>query len=166
MMTKGKLFLSLLMVGAVVGSATAQRLKDAKAAMEAEQYDKAKEMLQTLVDKKPKDGENYFYLGQIYLINEKVDSAALIFSQGLTNAPKETLNQIGMGIVDLEKGNETAAEQKFVSATSDLKKKDYLPLYYIGRAYIDAPKPDYAKAIDYLTQAKAKNLKDPEIRSE
>ncbi|WP_240903085.1 tetratricopeptide repeat protein [Sphingobacterium sp. SGG-5] len=163
MMTKGKLFLSLLMVGAVVGSATAQRLKDAKAAMEAEQYDKAKEMLQTLVDKKPKDGENYFYLGQIYLINEKVDSAALIFGQGLTNAPKETLNQIGMGIVDLEKGNETAAEQKFVSATSDLKKKDYLPLYYIGRAYIDAPKPDYAKAIDYLTQAKAKNLKDPEI---
>ncbi len=163
MMTKRKLFLSLLMAGAVVGSATAQRLKDAKAAIEAEQYDKAKEMLQTLVDKKPKDGENYFYLGQIYLINEKVDSAALIFNQGLTNAPKEQLNQIGLGIVDLEKGNEAAAEQKFTAATSSLGKKDYLPLYYVGRAYIDAPKPDYAKAIDYLTQAKAKNLKDAEI---
>ena len=162
-MTKSKLFLSLLMAGAVVGSANAQSLKDAKAAIDAEQYDKAKGMLQNLVNKKPKDGENYFYLGQIYLINEKVDSAAVIFNQGVTNAPKEQLNQIGLGIVDLEKGNQSAAEQKFATATSSLGKKDYLPLYYVGRAYIDAPKPDYAKAIDYLTQARAKNLKDADI---
>lgn len=162
-MTKSKLFLSLFMAGAIVGSANAQSLKDAKAAIEAEQYDKAKDMLQNLVTKKPKDGESYFYLGQIYLINEKVDSAATIFNQGVTNAPKEKLNQIGLGIVDLEKGNAAEAEQKFTAATSTLGKKDYLPLYYVGRAYIDAPKPDYAKAIDYLTQARAKNQKDPDI---
>ena len=162
-MTKSKLFLSLLAAGSLIGSANAQSLKDAQAAMDAEQYDKAKGILQNLVEKKGKDGENYFYLGQIYLINEKVDSAAIIFNQGLVNAPKEQLNNVGLGIVDLQKNNVSAAEQKFASATAGLGKKDYLPLYYIGRAYIDAPKPDYAKAVDYLTQAKTKNLKDAQV---
>ncbi|GGH31024.1 tetratricopeptide repeat protein [Sphingobacterium alkalisoli] len=162
-MTKSKLFLSLLMAGAVVGTASAQSLKDAQAAMEAEQYDKAKGILQNLVQKKAKDGENYFYLGQVHLINDKVDSAAIVFQEGLTNSPKEQLNNIGLGIVDLEKGNVAAAEQKFTAGTADLKKKDYLPLYFVGRAYIDAPKPDYTKAIEYLTQAKSKNQKDPLI---
>lgn len=162
-MTKSKLFLSLLLAGAVVGTASAQSLKDAQAAMDAEQYDKAKGILQNLVEKKAKDGENYFYLGQIYLINEKADSAAIIFNNGLTNAPKEQLNNVGLGIVDLMKNNTSAAESKFATATASLGKKDYLPLYYIGRAYIDAPKPDFAKAVDYLTQAKAKNAKDAMI---
>jgi tetratricopeptide (TPR) repeat protein len=151
------------MAGAVIGTAEAQSLKDAKAAIDAEQYDQAKTMLQTLVSKKPKNGENYFYLGQIHLINEKVDSAEYVFTEGITNDSKEILNEVGLGIVALEKGNTSLAEQKFTSATSSLKKKDYLPLFYIGRAYVDAPKPDYAKAIDYLTQARAKNQKDPEI---
>lgn len=162
-MTKSKLFLSLLAAGAFIGSASAQSLKDAQDAINAEQYDKAKVMLQNLVQKKATDGQNYFYLGQIYLINEKVDSAAIIFNQGLTNAPKEKLNNVGLGIVDLKKNNVSSAEQKFTAATTGLGKKDYLPLYYIGRAYIDAPKPDYAKAVDYLTQAKTKNPKDATI---
>ena len=162
-MTKSKLFLSLLAAGALIGSANAQSLKDAQVAINAEQYDKAKGMLQNLVQKKASDGKNYFYLGQIYLINEKVDSAAIIFNQGLTNAPKEKLNNVGLGVVDLQKNNVSAAEQKFSAAVTGLGKKDYLPLYYIGRGYIDAPKPDYAKAVDYLTQAKASNPKDANI---
>lgn len=159
-MTKSKLFLSLLTAGALVGSANAQSLKDAKAAIDAEQYDKAKSILETLVTKKAKDGENHFYLGQVYLINDKVDSAAIIFNNGLTNDPKETLNTVGLGIVDLKKNNASAAEQKFAQATASLGRKDYLPLYFIGKGYNEAPKPDYAKAVDYLTQAKAKNAKD------
>lgn len=159
-MTRSKLFLSLLMAGAVVGSASAQSLKDAQAAIDAEQYGKAKSILQDLVTKKPKEGANYFYLGQVYLVNDKLDSAANAFNNGLTNAPKEQLNSVGLGIVDLLKNNVSGAEQKFTTATAALGKKDYLPLYFIGKAYIDAPKPDYAKAVDYLTQAKAKNAKD------
>src|SRR5690606_20363183 len=77
--------------------------------------------------------------------------------------PKEQLNNVGLGIVDLMNGNQSAAESKFSTAVAGLGKKDYLPLLYIGEAYIDAPKPDYTKAIEYLTQAKAKNEKDPSI---
>jgi len=162
-MKHNKLFLSLLLAAGTVGSVGAQSLKDAKAAMAAEQFDKAKGILQNLVTKKAKVGENYFYLGQIHLINDKVDSAAYVFGQGLTNAPKETLNNVGMGLVDLINGNAGEAESKFATATAKLGKKDYLPLYYIGRAYIHAPKPDLAKALEYLTQAKSKNQKDPLI---
>src|SRR5690606_15760595 len=161
-MTHSKLFLSLLLAG-TIGSAGAQSLKDAKAALTAEQYDKAKGILQNLVEKKAKDGENYFYLGKIHLINDKVDSAAYVFNQGLTNAPKEQLNNVGLGIVDLMNGNQSAAESKFSTAVAGLGKKDYLPLLYIGEAYNDAPKPNFTKAIEYLTQAKAKNEKDPAV---
>ena len=159
-MTKSKLFLSLLAAGAVISTASAQSLKDAQAAIDAEQFDKAKSILRNLVDKKPKEGANYFYLGQVYLLNDKLDSASIAFNNGLTNAPKEALNTVGLGIVDLEKNNASAAEQKFAQATAALAKKDYLPLYYIGKAYVEAPKPDYAKAVDYLTQAKSRNPKD------
>lgn len=161
-MTNSKLVLSLLLAGAV-GSVNAQSLKDAKAAISSEQYSKAKGILQNLVEKKAKDGENYFYLGKLHLINDKVDSAAYVFNQGLTNAPKEQLNNVGLGIVDLLGGKQADAESKFATAVAGLGKKDYLPLLYIGEAYIDAPKPDYNKAIEYLTQAKAKNEKDANV---
>ena len=61
------------------------------------------------------------------------------------------------------KKDKTSAESKFSAASANLKKKDYEELLEIGRAYIKAPEPDYAKALDYLTQAKAKNAKDAAI---
>ncbi|MGO1243725.1 MAG: tetratricopeptide repeat protein [Sphingobacterium sp.] len=162
-MTNSKLFLSLLMAGATLGTVSAQSLKDAKEALAEEQFDKAKDILVKLTEKKAKKGENFFYLGKVHLVNDKVDSAAIVFNQGLTNDPKESLNTVGLGIVDLLKGDSTAAETKFSTAVSQLGRRDYLPLLYIGEAYNDAPKPNYTKSIEYLTQAKAKNEKDPAI---
>lgn len=161
-MTKSNLFLSLILAGAV-GTAGAQSMKDAKIALDAEQYDKAKDILTTIITKKPKTGDAYFYLGNIHLINDKVDSAALVFNEGLLNAPNEELNKVGLGIVALQKGDEAGANQKFTEATSNLKKKDYLPLYFAGKAYVDAPKPDYNRGLEYLAQAKEKNTKDADI---
>ncbi|MGO3163812.1 MAG: tetratricopeptide repeat protein, partial [Sphingobacteriaceae bacterium] len=113
-MTNSKLFLSLLVAGAVAtGTAGAQSIKDAKEAIQAEQYDKAKSMLENLVEKRAKKGENYFYLGQVHLVNEKVDSAQIVFQEGVTRDPKERLNTVGLGIVDLQTGDTVAAEQKF-----------------------------------------------------
>ncbi|MNH92022.1 Tetratricopeptide repeat protein [compost metagenome] len=158
-MTNSKLLFSLLLAGSV-GTVSAQSLKDARAAIEAENYGKAKTILQQLVTKQPKNGDNYFYLGQVYLVNDRADSAAAIFNQGLTADPKATINNVGLGYVDLLKKDKAGAESKFALATAKLGKKDYEPLLEIGRAYIETPEPDYAKALEYLTQAKAKNTKD------
>src|SRR5690606_33053127 len=101
------------------------------------------------------------YLGQIHLINDKVDSAAYAFNQGVTNAPKEKWNNVGLGIVDLMKGDKVAAETKFSTAVSDLGRREYLQLLYVGQAYVKATEPGYTKANEYLKQASAKNEKDP-----
>src|SRR5690606_3678574 len=61
------------------------------------------------------------------------------------------------------KSDNAAAESKFTQVTSNLGRREYLPLLYIGQAYVKAPEPDYAKAVEYLTQAKEKNQKDPNI---
>jgi len=147
----------------VVTGVRAQSLDDAKKALDAEQFAQAKTMLETLVKNKPKDGENYFYLGLVYIHNEHLDSALTVFDQGLAADPKNNLNTVGKGIVDLYKEDANAAATKFAAATEKLKRKNYLELYHIGRAYIDAPNPDYQKAVEYLDQAKAKNAEDPLI---
>jgi len=147
----------------MVTGVSAQSLDDARKAIDAEQYAQAKGMLETLVKNKPKDGENYFYLGLVYIHNEHLDSALTVFNQGLEADPKNNLNKVGQGIVDLYKEDSAAAATKFAEATERLKRRDYLELYHIGRAYIDAPTPNYQKAVEYLDQAKAKNAEDPMI---
>jgi len=147
----------------VVTGVQAQSLDDAKKAIDAEQFAQAKQMLETLVKNKPKNGENYFYLGLVYIENDHLDSAKVFFDQGLAADPKNNLNKVGQGIIELYNGNEAAATTKFSEATAKLKRRDYLELYHIGRAYIDAPEPNYQKAVEYLDQAKAKNATDPMI---
>lgn len=145
----------------VFANVQAQSLDDAKKAMEAEKYAQAKGILEALVKSKPKDGANYFYLGLVHIHNEHLDSAKAIFDQGIVADPKGNLNQVGLGIIDLYSENTAAAESKFAEITQKLKKKDYLELYHIGRAYIDAPEPNYQKAVEYLEQAQQRNTSDP-----
>lgn len=147
----------------VITGARAQSVSDARKAIDAEQYAQAKGMLETLVKNKPKGGENYFYLGLVYIHNEHLDSAKTVFDQGLAADPKNNLNKVGQGMVDLYKDDASSAAAKFAEATAKLRRKEYLELYHIGRAYIDAPEPDYQKAVQYLDQAKAKNAQDPMI---
>lgn len=139
----------------------AQNIDDAKRAIDAEQYAKAKGILEDLVEKTSRrGGENYFWLGRVHLVNENLDSARIVFNQGLEADPKNQLNQVGLGILDLYSGNQSAAETKFAEATRNLGRRAYEELYQIGRAYIDAPQPDYGRAIKYLEEAKVKAPKD------
>jgi tetratricopeptide (TPR) repeat protein len=156
----------------IVTSAFAQNLNDAKLAIDAEQYEKAKGMLKTLVANQGKKGENYFYLGQVYLLTDNPDSAKIVFDQGLQAVPKFGLNNVGLGAVDLYKGDEAAASAKFTEATEKLRKKDYEENLYIGRAYIIAARQKadeaaalayYNKAVEYLEKAKAANQKDVDV---
>src|SRR5690606_13526184 len=137
----------------------AQSLDDARNAIDVEQYARAQVILENLVQKQPMKGINYYYLGQVHLINDYLDSAKNIFAEGLAADPKTQLNNVGLGTVDLFTGDDAAAETKFQGVVSKIKRRDYLELYHIGRAYIDAPNPDYGKAMQYLNQAVAANPK-------
>jgi tetratricopeptide (TPR) repeat protein len=87
----------LLLAGSTV---FAQSLDDAKKAIDAEQYQKAKSMLKNLTVTQADKDENYFYLGWVYLKQDYVDSAKAAFNKGLAVNGKSALNFAGIGAAD------------------------------------------------------------------
>ena len=146
------------------GVASAQDAGEAKKAIDAEQYQKAKTILKSLIASKPDEGKNYFLLGDVYLKQTEQDSAAIYFNKGVAAKEDAEYNTIGLGHLDLNNGNAPAAQAKFDAVEKELKKKDVEQLLYIGRAYIQSTKPDYNKAIAVLTRAAAKDPKSAQVQ--
>lgn len=143
---------------ALVASASvvkAQDIKEAKKAIDAEQFQKAKSLLKSIIKAKPSDGEANFVLGNIYLNESVVDSAKIYYLNGLEASDKKNLNYIGLGQLDLDQKNAAAAQANFGLATKDMKRKDVEEFIYIGRAYINSDNPDYNNAIAVLKRALA-----------
>jgi tetratricopeptide (TPR) repeat protein len=159
------LTLGLIVMG---GAASfAQSLADAKKAIDAEQYQKATGMLKTLTTSQAKDGDVYFNLGNVYLAVDEVDSAKAIFTKGTLADPKNALNFVGLGHVDLYANNAAAAKANFDKAI-ELGKKDYHTYMYVGKAYFELPegyKPDWDAALANLMKADELETKDkdPEV---
>lgn len=161
----------------VLGSqAFAQSLADAKKAIDAEQYQKAKSMLKNLTTTQADKDENYFYLGWVYLKQDYSDSAKTFFTKGLSVNPKSALNMIGLGAVaHVDKDNATATSQ-FNQALALAQKKDSKPYLYVGLSYLlpvngssigvngsKIAAADADAAIAVLQKGAAANPKDAEV---
>jgi tetratricopeptide (TPR) repeat protein len=157
-MNKFKIFSVAFLVSAAFGYA--QDITQARKAIDAEQYDKAKTMLKSILQTSPIDGKANFLLGNIYLIQTVTDSAKIVFQRGLAGTDGAKLNYVGLGTIDLDNGNTVAAEANFALALKDAKKKDVEGLTAIGRAYTYSAKPNYKKAIEVLNKGKAINPND------
>lgn len=135
----------------VIGTATfAQDLEQAKKAVDAEQYEKAKKILKSLVASDPNNGRNFFYLGDLYLNEQATDSAKIFFEKGIAAKDKGAINYIGLGEINLDNGDGFGAEANFAKATKDIRKKDTEEFLLIGRAYTKSERPDYKKAVENL----------------
>jgi tetratricopeptide (TPR) repeat protein len=158
-----KVAFGLVLIGSAVFG---QSLDDAKKAIDAEQYQKAKGMLKNLTVTQSTKDENFFYLGWVYLIQDYPDSAKTTFTKGLAVDPKSALNYVGLGAVALAANDEAGATSNFNLAISNTGKKDSPPYLYIGKAYLlDAkdgkfPPAKANAAIDALNKGKAANPKD------
>ncbi|KAF2341343.1 tetratricopeptide repeat protein [Flavobacterium tistrianum] len=150
-MNKFKIF-SLALVASAT-AAKAQDINQAKKAIDAEQFDKAKNLLKSIIKAKPSDGEANFVLGNVYLNQSVVDSAKIYYNNGLQASDKKNLNYIGLGQLDLDAKNSAAAQANFALATKDMKKKDINEFIYIARAYMNSENPDYKSATDVLKRA-------------
>jgi tetratricopeptide (TPR) repeat protein len=148
---------------AVVATIQAQDINQAKKAIDAEQFESAKTILKSIINAKPTNGTAAFYLGNVYMLQNNIDSAKIYYQKGFLGTEGARLNNIGFGLIDLDNGNPAAAEQKFAIATKDLKKKDIEEYIFIGRAYTFSTKPDYKKAIDILNKAKLINPQDAQL---
>lgn len=142
--------LSLLFFGTGV---FAQDLDQARKAIDAEQYQKAKTILKSLIASSPDKGKNYFHLGEVYLALDNADSAKIYFDKGIAAKENGAFNYIGLGEISLDNGNAAEADANFNKAIATLKKKDTEEFLYIGKAYINSDNPDYKKAIVSLKKA-------------
>ncbi|MBC8054385.1 MAG: tetratricopeptide repeat protein [Sphingobacteriaceae bacterium] len=147
------------LVLALLGSTSvfAQNIAEAKKAIDAEQYQKAKASLKALTS-----AEAYFHLGNLYLLSGYTDSAKTVFNKGIVADAKNSLSYIGLGALDLRANNSAAAKANFEKAISQASRKDNDAYIYAAKAYIASPKPDYATAITYLEKAIAMDAKDAE----
>lgn len=152
-MNKLKIFSFALLTAA--GASQAQDVDQAKKAIDAEQFEKAKAMLKSIVRSKPANGRAAFLLGNVYLKQDVADSAQIYFQKGLSGSEGAKLNYIGLGQIELDKGNAAAAKSNFDLATKDVKKKDTGEYVSVANAYMNADKPDYKSAIAILNKAKA-----------
>lgn len=147
----------------------AQSLADAKKAIDAEQFQKAKGILKNLTVTQPTKDENFFYLGWVYIAQDYPDSASVAFNKGIAINPKSALNYVGLGAVDRLNKNGASAKGNFDKALT-LAGKDDKPYIYAAEAYVYMKpgelKPsipvDPASALAVLDKAKAFGAKDPD----
>jgi predicted Zn-dependent protease len=146
------------------GMVQAQDLEQAKKTIDAEQYEKAKGMLKSIVQAKPSNGRAAFLLGNIYLKQNTVDSAKIYFQKGITGSDGGKLNYAGLGQIELDNNNAAGAQTNFDQVLKDVKKKDTEEYIAVARAYIEADKPNYKKAIEVLGKAKLANPTDAQVQ--
>ena len=157
--------LGLLFVGS---SVFAQSLADAKKAIDAEQYQKAKSMLKNLTTTQADKDENFFYLGWVYIKQEYADSAKAAFNKGIAVNAKSALNYAGLGAAArLDKDN-SGATNNFNQAVA-LAGKSSKPYQYVGEAYLlvsagaKVAPADANAAIAVLQKGKVVNPKDADL---
>jgi tetratricopeptide (TPR) repeat protein len=160
-MSKFKIFSIAFLASAAV--IQAQDLDQAKKAIDAEQYEKAKSMLKGIIQSKS-NGTASFLLGNIYLTQSIEDSAKISFDKGLASGEGAKFNSIGLGQMDLNKGDVAAAKVKFDLVIKDTRKKDVEEYIYVAKAYMNAEKPDFKSAIAVLEKAKAVNPNDARVQ--
>lgn len=157
---------SLLAIALISATSFAQDLETAKKAIQDEQYDKAKAILKSLVESKPNDGKNYYYLGDVFLLEDEVESARSYFEKGIAIKSKGFLNYIGLGQLALEENNVPVAKENLDKALNSIRKKDYDEKLLVASAYISSenklPKEAIAIAQDVInadyTNANAYNI--------
>ena len=154
----GTLVLGFCMLHATV---FAQGLEGVKNAIIAEQYQSAMASLKKVLTLEKGDGAAYFYLGEIYLNLNQLDSAKAIFEKGSKVFPKNPLNFVGLGKGALKAGQLKFAKDYFSTAVNLTNKKDFLPHLYISQAHLAIDKPDLKAALASLDKAAKVRKKTP-----
>jgi tetratricopeptide (TPR) repeat protein len=151
----------------------AQSLADAKKAIDAEQYQKAKTMLKNLTVTQAKEDETFFQLGWVYILQDYIDSAKTVFNQGIAAHPKSALNYVGLGVAARLSKDNAGATSNFNTAMGFTGKKESKPWLYMGRGYLmllpntkAVTTADADNAIAALSKGKLANAKDAEVALE
>jgi cytochrome c-type biogenesis protein CcmH/NrfG len=145
----------------IASSVCAQNIADAKKAIDAEQYQKAKTILKSITGTSAANDETCFYLGFVYIKQDYPDSAKTLFAKGIAINAKSALNYVGLAAV--AKLNKQPADVKAnLDKAIALAGKNDKPYIYTARVYLMQPAPDANAALAVLDKASTIGAKDPE----
>lgn len=109
---------------AASSSVMAQSVEDGLKDLYYGKYLSAKQNLEKVIAAKPTEDKAYYYLGIAQLGMEDVAGATATFQKGLQAVPTSALLQVGMGRIDLLKGDAAAAKAKFEGASTATQGRD------------------------------------------
>lgn len=99
-------------------AAQGQTLREAVALTENERFVVADELFRKLLSANPKDGETWFYYGENFFYNERLDSAETCYRRGVEYNPRHPLSHAGLGKMLWAKGAKAEAQAQFQEAVA------------------------------------------------
>lgn len=148
----------------------AQSVEDAKEHVYYEHYEAAKTILQNVIQQPDADPDAFYWLGEIYLEEEKTDSAQLILKAGTDYVNKKNLSKkdyplihIGWAHLLMEKGDSLAAHTQLTEILEETKFKNVTALVGAARATIDSDHGNMDWAEQWLDRAAKKDKKNAEV---
>lgn len=158
-----KSFLSVAFLGASM-SLFAQTHSEGVEYYKADQFSNAKELLTRNLNNSGTDKAiSDYYLGMIALNEGNDQEAEKYFNDGLAANPENGYNYVGLGTIQLKKGDVKAAEQLFKEGEGK-DKKDYSLQIAIARAYDMADPQLYADKINKrVEKVRSKDIKNPDL---
>ncbi len=144
----------------IANATKAQSIEDAKANLYYERYESAKEILKSIVLKSDASPDVYYWLAEIYLEQEDIDSAETTIMLGMENFTKQNLSKknsplifAGYGHLLLDKDSLAAARKQFDDILNETKNKDANTLWAVGKANMDSKNGDSVWAVELLKGA-------------
>ncbi len=141
------LLITVLFMGNIL---FAQTIDEGKRFLYYERYNSAKDVLGKLVNANPNNIEAAYWLGQTYLGEEDSISAKALYQKTLNANPNAPLMLAAMGQIALMDHQNNDARNRFETAVSLTKSKDYNIINAIARANVDAKGGDAVYAIEKL----------------
>lgn len=152
------------------GAAKAQTLEEAKQHIYYQRYETAKNTLQSVIKKGANSPDVWYWLGEIYLKQKKLDSAREVFLNGTNYFLSNNLSKksyplvfIGWAHMLLDTGAVTDAKNQMEEILKLTKYKDPTALLAIAKANIQSKNGDVAWALELLEKAAKRDKKNPEI---
>jgi tetratricopeptide (TPR) repeat protein len=147
-----------------------QTIKDARTHMYYERYETAKDLLKDIIAKGNAAPDAWYWLGEIYLEQRKVDSAYQLtgkaaesfLAQGMSKK-KNPLIYIGWAHAMLDSGMKSEARSQMEQVLEETRHKDAEALWAAARANIDSKNGDVNWAIELLNEAAKRDKKNPAI---
>jgi len=141
-------------------AARAQSIEDAKKNLYYERYESAKEILKSIISKPTAPPDAYYWLAEIYLEQEDIDSAETTIMLGMENFTKQNLSKknsplifAGYGHLLLDKDSLAEARKQFDDILNETKNKDANTLWAVGKANVDSKNGDSVWAVELLKGA-------------